>query len=242
MAKDLIGPDVMARGAERAKKLMEGETAEGRPLPPVPKGGSVDVAIEIPRLELRSMDVMLVGDSRLVCHQWSEKAKKEMRDKQTKKASAGREAKDPQKEFEGSLYKMPDGGYGFPAIAFKSAAVTACTSVSGVTKVAARQAFHVQAELVPIYGSEPTMREDMVRVGMGTADIRYRGEFTSWFTILPITYNARALSPEQIINLFNVAGFAVGIGEHRPECDGSWGLFHCATSEEQEKLLKTLKK
>jgi hypothetical protein len=31
------------------------------------------------------------------------------------------------------------------------------------------------------------------------------------------------------VNLFNVAGFAVGVGEWRPERDGSNGMFHVQT-------------
>jgi GntR family transcriptional regulator len=60
------------------------------------------------------------------------------------------------------------------------------------------------------------MREDMVRVGMGTADIRYRGEFTTWSMDLPIRYNARAVSVEQLVLIFDAGGFGTGIGEWRP--------------------------
>jgi hypothetical protein len=72
----------------------------------------------------------------------------------------------------------------------------------------------------------PDMREDMVRIGMGTADLRYRGEFKTWATTLHIRYNARAMSMEQIVNLFNIGGFACGVGEWRPGRDGSNGMFH----------------
>jgi hypothetical protein len=151
-----------------------------------------------------------------------------MLEKQMGEATAGREKKNPEADFESSLYPHPDGGYGFPAIAFKAAAVSACTSLGkAITKVQARQAFHVQGELIKIEGI-PTPREDMVRVGMGTADIRHRGEFKTWACELVIRYNARALTKEQIVNLFNVAGFAVGVGEWRPERDGQYGLFHVA--------------
>ena len=69
----------------------------------------------------------------------------------------------------------------------------------------------------------------MVRVGMGTADLRYRGAFSSWSTELQVRYNADIISAEQLVHLFNTAGFAVGIGEWRPEKDGSWGMFHVKT-------------
>ena len=194
--------------------------------------------IELPRLQTQTVDVTVIGDSALICHAWSDKAKGMMRDKQMKKAKQGREAKDPKREFEDSLYKIGSGKYGFPAIGFKAAAVTACTSIAGVTKIEARQAFHINAEFIEIQGSKPRMREDMVRIGMGVADIRYRGEFMPWFAVLPITYNVNALSLEQILNLFNTAGFGVGVGEWRPERDGQYGRFHCGTEAEVKQLKK----
>lgn len=182
--------------------------------------------IALPRLDIQAIEIKLIGDSSLICHRWSEKAKKQILDKQTGKASKGRELKNPEQDYLDSLYPYPGGGYGFPTIAFKNAAVQACTSLGkSVTKVAARQAFHVMGELAKIEGN-PTPREDMVRVGMGTADIRFRGEFEQWSTTIRVRYNARLLSTEQLINLFNTAGFAVGVGEWRSEKDGGHGLFH----------------
>jgi hypothetical protein len=188
--------------------------------------------ITLPKLDIRTIKVKIVGDSPLICHRWSEKAKRQMLDKQMGIASAGREHKNPEEDYESSLYPHPDGGYGFPSIAFKSAAVEACTSLGKqITKVAARQSFHVVGELVQIIG-EPQMREDMVRVGQGVADIRFRGEFPKWSCTLTIRYNARVLTDEQIINMLNTSGFAVGIGEWRSERDGSFGLFHVAVKGE----------
>jgi hypothetical protein len=200
--------------------------------------------IELPQLSIQMMDVTLIGDTPLIVHAWSLKAKREMLDKQMKKPRPAREAKDPVEDFRQSLYLLPDGGYGFPSIAFKSAAVTACTSVAGVTKVAARQAFHIVGEdmdvagafegvkmrqnMVRVEGSEARMREDMVRIGMGSADLRYRGEFWPWNAKVLVRFNANVLSPAQILNLLNTAGFAVGVGEWRSERDGQNGVFHVA--------------
>lgn len=196
---------------------------------------SVVANIELPKLDIRTMKLKIVGDSSLITHKWSEKAMKEILDKQMGKASEGREHKNPVRDYRESLYVIrsaPDdepfenGVFGFPSIAFKNAAVTACTSLGkSITKVAARQAFHMVGELVEIHG-RPTMREDMVRVGMGKADIRYRGEFVDWWCELVIRYNARVLSDEQIVNIVNTSGFAVGVGEWLSEKDGSHGLFH----------------
>lgn len=181
--------------------------------------------IVLPPLKIEWMEIRIVGDSPLICHAWSTKAKQQMLDKQQKRAKQGREAKNPERDFQESLYHLEGGGYGYPTAAFKNAAVDACSHVEGVTKVEARGAFHVVGEMAQLEG-EPRMREDMVRVGMGTADIRYRGEFPQWSCQLRIRYNERVLSAEQIVNLFNVAGFAIGVGDWRPQRDGSHGMFH----------------
>lgn len=182
--------------------------------------------IQIPQIEVERMTIKVIGDSPLIVHRWSEKAKKGMLDKQMKVAKKGREARDPKRDFEESLYHHPSGGFGFPSIAFKCAAVDACRFTDGTKMTVARGAFHVEGEMVKIDGDKPKPREDMVRVGMGTADIRYRAEFRNWTALIPIAYNKHALSKEQIINLFNLAGFGVGVGEWRPEKNGQHGRFH----------------
>jgi hypothetical protein len=89
----------------------------------------------------------------------------------------------------------------------------------------ARTAFHIEGDLLRING-EPRPREDMVRLQGNTADIRYRGEFVEWSIDLPITYNARIVSAEQIVAMLDAGGFGTGIGEWRPEKDGQFGRFH----------------
>lgn len=210
-----------------------------------------EIGIELPPLAIQLMEVTVIGDSPLIVHAWSEKAKREMLDKQMKKAKGAKEAKDPKADFDASLYRLADGGHGFPSIGFKAAAVTAGTSVAGLTKIAARQAFHILGEDVDVKGAfdgtsarnnlvrivgKLSMREDMVRVGMGTADLRYRGEFADWHARLLVRYNANVLSESQILNLINVAGFAVGVGEWRPERDGMSGMFHVATESDMKAL------
>jgi len=150
-----------------------------------------------------------------------------MLDKQMKIANVGKEAKSPEDDVRDSLYHLEGGGYGFPAVAFKNAAVDACSYVDGITKVLARGAFHIIGDMIPIEG-DPSPRQDMVRVGMGTSDIRFRGEFRQWAVEFVVQYNAAALSADQIFNLFEVGGFAVGVGEWRPQRDGSFGRFHVA--------------
>ena len=216
-------------------------------------------AINLPRLEIQTINVTVVGDSELICHAWSEKAKREMLGRHIGVASLGREKKVPTDDFLQSLYTIkpgkmhcdpadrllhkrsedghPDvhitgGIFGFPSVAFKAAMVEACTSTGkAITKVQARQAFHINGEFTRING-QPRMREDMVRLNGQTADIRYRGGFKEWSAVLSIRYNTRVLTAEQIVNLLNIAGFSVGVGEWRSERDGGFGLFHVASGGE----------
>lgn len=202
------------------------------------------VGIEIPALNIQRITLPIVGDSGLICHAWSKKARQQMLDKQMKKATAGKTAKDPFRDFCESLYwleGMPEeptpadvegARFGFPSVAIKAAAITAVTTMGSMTKVLARQTFHVVGEYIEILGDPPSMREDMVRVGMGTADIRFRAEFERWAAVLTIDHNANVISAEQVASLIHAGGFGVGIGDWRPEKDGVSGRFHVATADE----------
>lgn len=109
-------------------------------------------AVELPPMNIQTIDIPIIGESGLICHAWSTKAKRQMLDKQMKKAAVGKVAKDPWADFCETLYWLSDkpeepteddvmnGRFGFPAVAFKSAAITAVTSTGGMTKVLARQA------------------------------------------------------------------------------------------------------
>jgi hypothetical protein len=176
------------------------------------------------RIDVRRITVRIVGDSPLIVHAWSDKAKQMMLDKQMKKGTQAKGAKDPEQDYQDSMYHLPDGGTGFPSIGVKACAIRGAKGL-GMVMTDNRAAFHIDGDLVRING-EPRPREDMVRVGMGTADIRYRAEYPTWSIDLSIAYNARAVSPEQIVAMLDSGGFGTGIGEWRPEKDGQFGRFH----------------
>jgi hypothetical protein len=197
--------------------------------------------VEMKKMALQRYDVPIIGTSPLIMHAWSSKAKEMMLAKQMKRATTGKEAKDPQRDFEESIYLGKDGLPAFPSIAFKAAAVDAAIAMD-FKKTNLRQAFHIEGDMVSILGDSPTPREDMVRVGMGTADIRYRAEFRHWGAFLRVTVNASMLSIEQLYNLFDAAGFGIGIGEWRPQRDGQFGRFKVADEAESRLLDSWLKK
>lgn len=199
----------------------------------IPKAQAKPNQLVIPSIETNTYKIPIIGDTELIVHAWSEKAKKEMQDKQSGKLGAKKkEARDPEAEYEASFYRMPGGGYGFPSVAFKSAVAEAARYCEGLTKAYLFGTFYVVGELVPIIGT-PQMRTDMVRLGgiSRPADLRYRPGFPEWSTILTIKLNEQALSLKDLLTMLNQAGFSIGVGEWRQ--DGSYGRFHVGSEIEK---------
>lgn len=209
--------------------------------------------IEIKPIEVKKTTIRVVGDTPLIMHAWSEKAKREMLEKQMKKTkSSSREAKNPVEDFIRSMYwlspmptEMSEEGFekaiangarfGFPVTAFKQAAISAAYRMGWAKdKMSMRGAFFIDGDenqMMEIHSEVPIMREDMVKVGMGVADIRFRGEFRNWYADLTISYNTNGqYTLEQIVNIINAGGYVCGVGEWRPERDGQYGMFHVAAN------------
>ncbi len=186
-----------------------------------------DKNIVLNRMSPKFLTIQLEGITPLICHRKSEKLKKELEDKHAGKGKKMREVRNPQQEFEASLYPHPDGGYGFPAIAFKQAVIRAAKYYPEFDMTQMRGAFHVLDELVKIKGGKPTMRSDFVNV-QGKLDMRYRGMFGKWEVELTVKYIEGMVTKEQIVNLFEAAGTIAGVGEWRPtspKSTGNFGMF-----------------
>ena len=195
--------------------------------------------INLKRIALQTLRIPIIGISELIVHQWSEKAKRQMLEKQMAPGiKSKREAKYPIADYEATKYKMPDGSDGFPSVAFKQAMVDALRFYEGVTMVMGKMAFFVEGDLVKIEG-EPRMREDMVRLETGVADIRHRAGYPNWSAMLTITYNPELLTAESVLALVDAAGRMVGIGEWRPSSKkrtGPYGRFQVDDTRPVEKL------
>ena len=213
------------------------------------------LGIEVPQMERKMIKVPIVGTSSLIVHMFGDKVGKGLLDKHMGKANKGREKKDPIADFVQSLYFMngasrddlvdklhsdnvqigddvkkyfKDIPLGFPASGFKKAAVSACRNVEGIPMTLARGAFFVKEDaggMAEIKYQRLIIRQDIVRLNGKTPDVRFRGEFQGWSADLMVECNPRALSPEQVCNLIDSSGFAVGVGEWRPEKAGSNGMF-----------------
>jgi len=189
--------------------------------------------IVIPSVNLAQISIKIRGVTPLITNKFPESTKKAIEEKQGMKAKAasnkGRGARDPEKEFKESLYEVPGQPdvYGLPAGGIKKALVTAGGRFTEQKMTILRGAFSITGEVIPILGSKPQMRTDVVRLqGMGRpADLRYRAEFRKWSMDIPIIFNADIVSVDQVVGLFQICGFSVGFGDWRPECNGIYGQF-----------------
>lgn len=207
--------------------------------------------LEIRPIQIQKVNLRVVGDTPLIMHAWSEKAKRMMLEAQMGLARGKKkEPKNPVEDFIRSMYWLTDmpeemtedafneaisngARFGFPVTAFKQAAISAAYRMGWAKdKVSLRGAFFIDSDengMIEIHSDAPKMREDMVKVGMGTADIRYRGEFANWYADMTISYNMNGnYSLENIMNIINAGGYICGVGEWRPEKDGQYGMFHVA--------------
>lgn len=187
--------------------------------------------VQISRIDAETLLVPIIGTAPLIVHRFSEKAKKQMLDAQQGRKSP-KVARDPEAEYEAAFYRTKD-GYGFPMIAFKSATVGAARFYGkDVRMTDLRQFLFFKGQLsdadpqpLAVIEGEPRMREDVVRIGMGSSDLRYRPEFLTWKTQLEITYVKSSLTRESVLSLVDAGGLGVGIGEWRPEKKGDFGTF-----------------
>ena len=209
--------------------------------------------IEIKPIQIKKATIHIVGDTPLIMHAWSEKAKREMLEKQMKVTKTkAKTAKNPVEDFIRSMYwlsPMPEemteeafneaiqngARFGFPVTGFKQAAISAAYRMGwSKDKASLRGAFFIDCDddqMIEIKSDPPIMREDMVKLLGQTADIRYRGEFRNWSADLTISFNENGqYTLEQIINIINAGGYVCGVGEWRPERDGQFGMFHIAAT------------
>ena len=186
--------------------------------------------ITLEPIEKTLMPVRIEGTSPFIQHKWDEKALQMMRDKHAGIRVKNRDARDPEQEFRNASYKLADGRYGFPAGGVKACLTGAAHKDIGLEKTLLKKSLFIRPDdfennLVALETDEPVMREDVVRVGSGSTDLRYRPMFTTWAMTLKFEYDSKALTQSAILNLIERAGFGIGLGEWRPEKGGEFGRF-----------------
>lgn len=187
------------------------------------------MAIHMKPIQPITYSFWIKGVTPLIQHAWSEKGLEMMRMTAAERRKREKTKRDPVAEAKASSYYTEDGDYGVPLLAFKAACIGACHKDQGLEKTTFRKSFFVASNggdlITKLHGSDPIIREDIVRVGAGSTDIRYRHQFDQWGANIIAEVDPSMLEPEDIVKVVNRAGFSVGIGEWRPEKGGEFGRF-----------------
>jgi hypothetical protein len=194
-------------------------------LPPVDY--SKPQKVEIPAIGLHRVRIPIAGTSDLVTHGWNGKVIREMEAKQQGHAKLKKAPKVPEECFEAAKYKDANGNDCIKAKFFKAAMVGAGRFMDGLNMRQLKMSLFVDGDDLPLEFESCEMRQDMVRLSTGVADIRYRPGYKNWKTEIVIEYPPSEISLSQILTLVRLAGQRVGICEGRPEKSATlqWGRF-----------------
>jgi hypothetical protein len=199
-----------------------------------------DHVIRIPTLDLQRIVVTIEGTQPLITNRFSDEAERKLEESQSaNKVKAAKAPRDPNAEFLAARYLIIDNNNpktdicGFPASGIKKAMVAAGGRVTDTQMTWLRAVLNVEGVegLIRIDGDAPQMRTDHVNQ-MGRGNVRYRPQFWPWRMDVPITFNRGQISPSDIVNLLQQAGFSIGIGDWRPEKNGAFGTFEVLPSKD----------
>ena len=186
--------------------------------------------ITLEEMQQSVLTTRIKGISALIEHKWSEKAIKMMEDKHAGVKVKNRDVRIPEQEFKDAAYVCEDGRFGFPSGGLKKCMINAAHKDIGLEKTLLKKSLFILPDdtvnnLCAFESDEPLMRQDIVKVGMGSTDLRYRPEFRNWSMIVRIEFDSQSLTLNTILSLVQRAGYGVGLGEMRPEKGGEYGRF-----------------
>ena len=109
--------------------------------------------------------------------------------------------------------------FGFPLAGFGKALISAARNTD-MKMTQLRQCIFVEGiedDIFAIIQGQPEMHKSVVRLKNGTAMVRFRMKFQNWKTKVRVSYDANVMNGQTVVNLMQLAGWAVGVGEGRPE-------------------------
>jgi hypothetical protein len=180
------------------------------------------VVIEQPKVQAVVLEV--TGTAPLIQNNFGQKVIEQMLRKHMG-LSVQREKKRPRELLENAKIRNMEGRICIPPVAFKAAMLTASGNVKGLKKWQLKTQLYVEGNSVPIKYAVETPRMDMVRTaGIGRQpDVRFRPSFEGWTARVVVQFGD-LLSVQTVVDLLNRAG-GVGVGEWRPEKNGTFGTF-----------------
>lgn len=196
----------------------------------VTKKTNTETEIVVNPIKVANMKVKIVGISPYLSNKMSEDTKQMLLNKQLGKGVEKMKIRNPKKEIEEKIHHIRKNKVGIPIFGLKEALVESAPYIDGLDKKKVKGSVYIIPEengLVELKYKKMVINEATTRDSgrNQTPRTTFRPEFQNWSSEFNIKYNARQITPEQIVNLIKIAGFHMGIGSWRPQCSGSFGMF-----------------
>jgi hypothetical protein len=184
--------------------------------------------IVVPRLNLGVIKVQLKGKTPLLMDKFPEDVREQILDKQVGITKGKKQLRNMDLEYEKAFHKLPNGDIGFPAQGFKSAMIES-TSFVGSKDFSKKLLKGIQIvnsegnDLIPITYKKIGKLKHYPKAG----NTKISPMLEDWECELVIQYDQNNISPQDLVNLLNYAGFYYGIGiwSPRAKCGGKYGMY-----------------
>jgi hypothetical protein len=211
-----------------------------------------DEALNV-NIEMRAVDLCILGKSPLIMNRLSEKARQELllpslKKNRTERATTLKHM--PVEEFNRSMYRVrEDDGptrLVLPSGMFKKCTASVALRLPGSNKTEMGQLVRIICEPdsrgpgvnVPIYGLPMMFMAPVRQLGINrTPDIRTRAILPKWACYLKVGYVYPLLKEATVIKHVSAAGWCMGIGDWRSEKGaGDFGSFELVAADDPEFL------
>ncbi len=195
------------------------------------------VVIRDPKVSRLGLE--LGGTGSLILNDFSQKMIEEMLTRHMG-GNVERQKKNPRECIENAISRNIEGAVAVPTTAFKLASIAGAAGLTGRTfqKTNLRLTFGISGQSVPIKFEKMTPRMDIVRLKNGSPDVRFRPEFIGWSVRVVVEF-AEPLNAEAAVDLVQRGG-RVGIGEWRPQKNGTHGTYRVIRTLSDEELLEAV--
>jgi len=198
------------------------------------------------KIRFATATITIQGDSDLILNKMRDSTTQQLADKQEGKVQGTKAPVNMYEHLVGSIHwlKGEETNYteegwknalanntpGYPSSGLKKALCDAVVRVLGETYSTKFNAnMQILDSFLPIKFAASTYDKSLFSPQKGSPVLCYRNVFKDWETTFTIKYIPDNYSLDQILEVINCAGFACGIGSHRPSSKGgSNGMFHVA--------------
>lgn len=190
-------------------------------------------AVGVHKLDKKRIQVPVQGVTPLLMEKMDPRVAKTY-DKKKSHKTVKEDTRSEKEKVQDKIHHTEDGNIGFPAAGFKQGMVEVAPNLD-LYKKTVRGSVRVVGNIIPIDYEEQTVNEAIGKTAGRSQSPRLilRPEFRNWKCTLEIMYDAGSISAEQIVNLLNHAGFHMGLGGWRPQCDGSYGQYEVTVDDVQ---------